>query len=469
MWLAVVAGVVLVLAVAWAAILWTRPEPIRIAFANSLSGPSAPAGTESLVATQLAIDEVNAKGGVNGRPIELVLFDDASNPAVARANAQAITDGPCVAVLGHFLSSTSLAAAPAYKDARIPALTGSAAADDLTSGNEYYFRAQTPISTQARSIAEHLRAVMKEPKVRLVHTRDAYGESFVSGFAAAYPLVQWRVFGLDVASGQIGSMDEALDAAAQEPGPGVIVIGAAADFVADIVKALRRRGIKGTIIASQGAARESYLQNFVNEPEEKAHPGFFSENLYAASSLIFDSAGVAAQAFAADYKTKVGTSPSWLAGGEYDAARLMIEALKRADVKNRSDSKIADRDRVRVALGAIDSPKSAVAGLTGRLYFDTNRDIPRPIRLGFFRYGRFVTAPLQLVRIDQPNGIDLAAEREKGHVVTFRDRHYWIQRIVYTGIDINRVSRVNMKQNSFSVDFYLWMRFAGDDEAQTHV
>ena len=88
MWLAVVAGVVLVLAVAWAAILWTRPEPIRIAFANSLSGPSAPAGTESLVATQLAIDEVNAKGGVNGRPIELVLFDDASNPAVARANSQ---------------------------------------------------------------------------------------------------------------------------------------------------------------------------------------------------------------------------------------------------------------------------------------------------------------------------------------------------------------------------------------------
>ena len=469
MWLAVVAGVVLVLAVAWAAILWTRPEPIRIAFANSLSGPSAPAGTESLVATQLAIDEVNAKGGVNGRPIELVLFDDASNPAVARANAQTIADSPCVAVLGHFLSSTSLAAAPAYKDARIPALTGSAAADDLTSGNEYYFRALTPISTQARSIAEHLRAVMKEPKVRLVHTRDAYGESFVSGFAAAYPLVQWRVFGLDVASGQIGSMDEALDAAAQEPGPGVIVIGAAADFVADIVKALRRRGIKGTIIASQGAARESYLQNFVNEPEEKGHPGFFSENLYAASSLIFDSAGVAAQAFAADYKTKVGTSPSWVAGGAYDVARLMIEALKRADVKNRSDSKIADRDRVRVALGAIDSPKSAVAGLTGRLYFNTNRDIPRPIRLGFFRYGRFVTAPLQLVRIDQPNGIDLAAEREKGHVVTFRDRHYWIQRVVYTGIDIIRVSRIDVKQNSFNVDFYLWMRFAGDDEAPTHV
>ena len=209
-------GAVLLLTAAWAAILLTRPEPIRIAFASSLSGPSAPFGTESLVAAQLAIDEVNAKGGANGRPIELVPFDDASNPAVARTNVQAIADSPCVAVLGHDLSSTSLAAGPAYKDARIPALTGGAAADDLTAGNEYYFRALSPVSAQGRSIAEHLRALMREPTVRLVHTRDSYGKNFLRGFAAVYPTEQLHVFGLDVAPGQIGSMDEALDAA---PGP----------------------------------------------------------------------------------------------------------------------------------------------------------------------------------------------------------------------------------------------------------
>src|SRR6516165_9573723 len=464
-----VMGAVLLIAIAWAVILWTRPEPIRIAFASSLSGPSAPFGTESLVATQLAIDDVNAKGGVNGRPIELVPFDDESKPAVARANVQAIADSPCVAVLGHDLSSTSLAAGPAYKDARIPALTGGAAADDLTSGNEYYFRALSPVSAQGRSIAEHLRALMKEPKVHLVHTRDSYGKNFLRGFAAAYPTEQLRAFGLDVTPGRIGSMDEALDAAVQEPGPGIIVVGAATDFSADIVKALRRRGIKGTIVTPQGAAREGYLQNFANEPEEKAHPGFFSENLYAASSLIFDSAGGAAQVFAADYKAKAGASPSWVGGGAYDAARLMIGALKRAAVQNRSDSKVADRDRVRVALAAIDSPKSAVVGLTGRLYFNANRDIPRPIRMGFFHYGRFVTAPLQLVRIDQADGIDLDAEQEKGHIIAFEGARNWIQRVVYTGIDIIRVNRIDVKQISFNVDLYLWMRFAGDDEAQTHV
>jgi ABC-type branched-subunit amino acid transport system substrate-binding protein len=52
-------GAVLLLAAGWASIVWSRPTPIRIAFANSLTGPSGPAGLESLVATRLAIDEVN--------------------------------------------------------------------------------------------------------------------------------------------------------------------------------------------------------------------------------------------------------------------------------------------------------------------------------------------------------------------------------------------------------------------------
>jgi hypothetical protein len=89
--------------------------------------------------------------------------------------------------------------------------------------------------------------------------------------------------------------------------------------------------------------------------------------------------------------------------------------------------------------------------------------------MGFFHYGRFVTAPLQLVHIDQPDGIDLAAEREKGHVATFGNRDYWIQHVVYTGIDIARLNRIDVKQGTFNVDFYLWMRFAGDDDGQTQV
>jgi ABC-type branched-subunit amino acid transport system substrate-binding protein len=463
-------GAVLLLAAAGIAIVWSRPSPIRIAFANSLTGTSAPAGLEDLVATKLAIDEVNAKGGIGGRLVELLPFDDASSAETARANVQAIADSPCVAVLGHYLSTTSLAAGPGYKSARIPALTGTSFVDDLTRGNEFYFRAQTTSSLQGRSIAEYLRTVLKEPKVHLVHSRDRFGSSFVEGFAQAYEPGLLSISGLDIdPAGRIGPVTELLDVLAGQSGPGVIVIGTGADYIADIVKAVRRGGAKAPIIAAGGAGHEGYLQNFAEEPEEKQNPGFFTENLYASPPLIFDSAGTAAQTFAAAYTAMAGTPPSWIAAGAHDAARILIDALGRADILNRSESKEADREKVRAALAAINSPKTAVAGLTGRLYFDADRDIPRPVRLGFFHHRRFVTAPLQLVHVEAPDAVDLAAEREKGHVASFGNRHYWVQHVVYTGIDIVRLNRIDVKQGTFNVDFYLWMRFAGEDDGQTQV
>ena len=449
---------------------WRRPAPICLAFANSLTGPSGSAGTESLVAARIHLDEVNAAGGVDGRRIELKPFDDASSAEAARDNVQAIADSPCLAVLGHYLSTASLAAGTGYKFVGIPALTGTSFVDDLTFDNEFYFRAQTTSSVQGRSIAEYLRAVMKAPVVHLVYSRDRFGRSFVRGFAQGYQQQHVDAFAFEVdPEARAGSIRELAETLAGQPEPGIIVVGTGADFIAEVVIALRRRGLTVPIMTAGGAGREEFLQGFANEPEETQHPGFFSERLYASPPLIFDSAGAAAQAFAAEYTRRSGRAPDWIAAGAYDATRVMVEALRRAGVRNRPETKEDDRARVRAALARIDGPKTAVPGLTGPLFFDANRDMPNAVRVGFFRRGRFVTAPLQLVPVDHPDATDLAAERDKGRVVSFGTRHYWLQRAVYTGIDVNRVNRIDVRQGSFNIDFYLWMRFAGDDDAPTRV
>ena len=117
-----------------------RPSPIHIAFANSLSGAVASEGAESLAAAQLYVDQINRAGGVDGHEIVLDPFDDRSSAKGASANVQTIADGPALAVLGHLLSPFSIAAASGYKAARIPALTGQSVADELTTGNPWYFR-----------------------------------------------------------------------------------------------------------------------------------------------------------------------------------------------------------------------------------------------------------------------------------------------------------------------------------------
>ena len=137
-----VVGAAILTAIGCTAIPWQPPPPISIAVATSLTGLSGAAGAESLFATKLYVDEVNRSGGINRHPIELVLLRHTSNPEVGRDNVQTIADSPCVAVLGHLLSTVSLAAAPDYRAARIPALTGTSSVDALTVDNPYYFRAR---------------------------------------------------------------------------------------------------------------------------------------------------------------------------------------------------------------------------------------------------------------------------------------------------------------------------------------
>src|SRR3954447_15465216 len=370
--------------------------------------------------------------------------------------------------------SGTISAPPPWRRAQVTSSSASrrspAPRSSTTSANEYYFRAQTTSSVQGRSIAEYLRAVMKAPVVHLVYSRDRFGRSFVRGFAQGYQQQQVDAFAFDADPETRGdSIREMVETLAKQPEPGIIVVGTGADYIAEVVKAVRRRGLTAPIITAGGAGREEFLQSFANEPEEKQHPGFFSEKLYASPPLIFDSAGAAAQAFAAAYTRRSGRSPDWIAAGAYDAARVMVEALRRAQVHNRPETKGADRERVRAALAKINSPQTAVTGLTGPLYFDANRDMPNAVRVGFFHRGRFVTAPLQLVSVSHPEAINLVQEQAKGGVVSFGARHYWLQRAVYTGIDINRVNRIDVKQGTFNIDFYLWMRFAGQDEAPTRV
>jgi len=133
----VIATALLIVLAAGGLVTWqiaTRPSPIHIAFANSLSGAVASEGTESLTAAQLYVDEVNRAGGVDGHEIVLDPFDDRSSAKGASDNVQAIADGPALAVLGHLISPFSIAAASGYKAARIPALTSQSVADELTIG-----------------------------------------------------------------------------------------------------------------------------------------------------------------------------------------------------------------------------------------------------------------------------------------------------------------------------------------------
>ena len=137
------AGLLVALAAAGLFLAWSSrpPERLYLAFAGPLSGPDSQVGIEMANAAELAISRMNESGGIDGRQLALLRYDDQGDPDVARQRATEIATNPRpLLVLGHRTSAPSIAAGEVYREAGIAAISGSATADELTADNPWYFR-----------------------------------------------------------------------------------------------------------------------------------------------------------------------------------------------------------------------------------------------------------------------------------------------------------------------------------------
>ena len=155
-------------------------DRIKIAIAAPLSniGQSTLIGGESMVkGAQLYIDQINQAGGIDGRKIELQVYDDQNDAQIAAEVAHEIVDSSALAVIGHYSSSTSLVAGKIYQAYGIPAITGSATADDVTKWNNWYFRSTFVNSRQGLFIANYIKKILKRSHPR----QSLYAERYPLG------------------------------------------------------------------------------------------------------------------------------------------------------------------------------------------------------------------------------------------------------------------------------------------------
>ena len=122
----------------WSSLSFTllqRRDTLYVAVVDGDATPNGAGSGESFKSAKLYFDRLNAEGGIDGHQVELLGFNDAGDPQEAERIARSIAaDNRILLVIGHRTSSTSLAAAPIYAAAGLPAITGSATADALTQG-----------------------------------------------------------------------------------------------------------------------------------------------------------------------------------------------------------------------------------------------------------------------------------------------------------------------------------------------
>jgi ABC-type branched-subunit amino acid transport system substrate-binding protein len=465
--LALIAGVLLVALIGGIWFLWPRPantgEPIYVAFVAGMTGNGAVSAQEMLRGLDVYSDYGNGMGGIEGRPLKIVTFDDEDNPdkAVEVAN-EIVADGRFVAVIGHRLSSTSIAAAPIYEAAGIPMISPTATADELTANCDTCYRAIFDNSTQGKMIASYIYGVLGVDQVVLISEESSYGNTLANGFLSVYEQAGGKVlsqYSLPADPSQAGDtiQQTAQEIASQHPDE-LVVMTVGSELAQPVLLALRGAGIDGTIFGSDTISSRVFLES-ADQASKDAGGGDVTTGLYASAPVFVDSLTGDAVRLAAKFEEVYGELPTWRSFTSADAGVAVVNGL-RAIGDDRKDHTVDDyRTAILTRWKEIDAPNTSIQAFIGPLYFDANRSASRPVAIGIANETLYDSAPRQLIPSTSTNGNNAPQTIEVG------DNTFAVKRVVQTGVDFNLLRDLNTVSETFYADFFVWFKYYGDDDA----
>ncbi len=170
-------GLGLLLSAAVLAVSGAAQAQVKLAYVGEISGQLAVSGGNFRDGIILATEEINAKGGIAGKKIDLQLYDTQSNPSVARAQMQKALDGDVFAVLGPVLSGNVKVTMQMLQQQEVPHLIGGEAADIVTLGDKFLFRTSFGQQVGMPKIAAHIRDNLKAKTVGLIWVNNDFGKA----------------------------------------------------------------------------------------------------------------------------------------------------------------------------------------------------------------------------------------------------------------------------------------------------
>ena len=330
---------------------------LKIGAVTCLTGALSTFGVSSVQGLHLAVDQMNASGGVLGRPIDLVVEDNGSKAGEsATITRKFISQDKVAAILGDLTSSATMEAAPLAQAAKIPMLTPSATNVAITKIGDYIFRscfidpftgrimAKFSLDTLHATRAMVMTDVKQDYSVGLA---DAIRQYFVDNGRGT-------LSALSYSSGDTNFRTQLT--AVRMARPDVVFLPGYYTEVGLILRQARQLGITCPFVGGEGWDSPALIQ-----VAGKSADGNFYTNHFSAAD---PDPGV--QKFVQAYRARFGSVPDALAALWYDGARLLTQAVQRAGS--------TDPVKIRDALATTRD----FHGVTGRISIDQNRNAAKP-------------------------------------------------------------------------------------------
>lgn len=296
---------------------------IKIGVYGDLSGQTSSFGQSTRNGSQLAADEINAAGGINGRQVQLIHEDDQGEPGkAATVVAKLINQDQVRALIGEVASSNSIAAAPNAQAGRVPMISPSSTNPKVTQIGDYIFRVCFIDPFQGEVMAKFAANTLKAKKAAILFDSNSdYSKGLVQFFKAAFTKLGGEIVGEKAYAQRDRDFTGQLTAI-RDLTPDVIYVPGYYQEVGVIAKQTKQLGIKAPLLGGDGWDSPQ-LWDLGGE----ALNGSFISNHYSV-----DDPSPVIQDFVKRFKAKYnGTAPDALAALAYDAMMVLADSIKRAN------------------------------------------------------------------------------------------------------------------------------------------
>ncbi|CAN7313768.1 ABC transporter substrate-binding protein [Variovorax paradoxus] len=337
----------------------------KIGFHAGLTGPAAADGNAALAAAKLAVEQTNATGGVNGKKLELVVYDDQGKPEQAVPGANRIIGDGVRAVISAGFSSPSRAAAPVFQKAQIPYLAAIAFAPEITRTGNYMFRVTSVGEVQGRAAAKVIGSALHKKRVVLLTIKTDFGKTLAAGFKEAAPK-----FGLDlVKEYEYAPSDRQfgpLIASIKADNPEVIYATGFYFTAGPLVAQLRSAGVTADIVGAESLSSQQYI-----DIAGQAAEGTVITNVIDWGSQLPEVVG-----FLKAYEAATKTKAEAVSASTHAALTMLIAAMRKAN----SD----EPAKIRAALETTEAMTAI-----GRISFNKLHEVKKSFPTSIVRDGRW--------------------------------------------------------------------------------
>ena len=345
--------------IAWA-------DTVKVGFNVPLTGFAAADGESALNGAKLAVNQANANGGINGKQIELVIYDDQASPkeAVPIANRLIEKDGVKVAVSGSYSGSTR-AAAGVFQAAGIPYISAYAIHPGITRAGKYIFRTSFMGEVQGAAGALLIGQTMQIKRVVVITLKNDFGKSLAAGFKA-----EAANFGIEIINEYEYSIPDRqfgpIVAKVRADKPDAIYASGYFFTAGPLVNQLRSGGVTVPVIGQEGYDSEQFIKI----------AGTASEGVIITTSLDRDSNSPETRSFITEYEKLTGNKVDMVAASGHTALNVVIAALRIAGTSNPK--------AIRNAIA-----QTQLNAATGHISFNTLGEVRKNVQVQIVRNGEW--------------------------------------------------------------------------------